>query len=106
MECVEKAVRTLLKLPGIGRRTAYRLVEFLSTHQSLASRLAEVMADLARLEVCPLCGVLREGDECWNCKGEKGGVLFVVGGVADLLNLLFAGVDGRFFRFRRFAQPH
>jgi len=49
MECVEKAVRTLLKLPGIGRRTAYRLVEFLSTHQSLASRLAEVMADLARL---------------------------------------------------------
>ncbi len=53
---VTRLIEELAELPGIGHKTAARLVFFLLRNQShLAERLAEALRDLERIRFCTVC---------------------------------------------------
>ncbi|MEW6338394.1 MAG: recombination mediator RecR [Acidobacteriota bacterium] len=70
------SVRTLLEeleqLPGVGPRTANRLVHHLLRVSGSADRLANALAQAAgRVRHCRTCFLLSEGDECPVCPDES-----------------------------------
>lgn len=85
MDLRPPSVRTLLEeleqLPGIGPRTANRLVHHLLRVRGSAERLAGALAQAAeRVRHCGTCFLLSEGDQCTVCldEGRDRGVICVV----------------------------
>lgn len=70
---VENAILELSKLPGIGRKTAQRLVFFLlKTGKPEVERLAAALVDLkARVRFCSQCFNVSEGEVCAICENPK-----------------------------------
>lgn len=70
---VENAILELSKLPGIGRKTAQRLVFFLlKTGRAEVDRLAAALVDLkARVRFCAQCFNVSEGEVCAICGNPK-----------------------------------
>jgi len=70
---VENAILELSKLPGIGRKTAQRLVFYLlKTARPEVERLSAALVDLkARVRFCSQCFNVSEGDICTICENPK-----------------------------------
>jgi recombination protein RecR len=70
---VEKAIAELSKLPGIGRKSAQRLVFYLlkrSTQE--VQELANAFVDLKdKVNYCTICFNITESDPCHICTSEK-----------------------------------
>ncbi len=88
---VENAILELSKLPGIGRKTAQRLVFFLlKNSRAEVDRLAAALVDLkARVRFCSRCFNISEDELCAICSNSKRDrhLLCVVEEANDLLAL-------------------
>ena len=72
-EAVKKLNAEFQKLPGIGRKTAERLVySLLKSKNRLAASLARALNDLVeKVILCKVCGGITESDPCSICSSEK-----------------------------------
>ncbi len=88
MKQVEKLTRLLGRLPGLGPRSARRIVQhLLARRESLLIPLAqEMMAVAESLTTCRICGNWDEVSPCYLCIDEKreNATLCVVEQIADL----------------------
>lgn len=71
-EAVERAVHELSKLPGIGRKSAQRLVFFMLKRPDEEVRaLAAAIAELhEKVRYCSICFNITEQDPCFICRDE------------------------------------
>ncbi|MDZ7371570.1 MAG: recombination mediator RecR [candidate division KSB1 bacterium] len=72
-EAVERAIQELSRLPGIGRKTAQRLVFYLLKQpEAQVQRLAESLTELKKKVIhCSICFNITESDPCSICTGGK-----------------------------------
>ncbi|MEZ4414154.1 MAG: recombination mediator RecR [Gemmatimonadota bacterium] len=73
MSVIERATREFARLPGIGQKTALRLVYHLLKSGSERSQdLARALVDLAeRIHPCTRCGNFSEGELCEVCSNPR-----------------------------------
>ena len=72
-ESMERAIAELSKLPGIGRKSAQRLVfHLLKQSEQEARHLAEAIVSLKeKIRFCSVCFNITEADPCAICSSEK-----------------------------------
>ncbi len=72
-EAVERAIHELSKLPGIGRKSAQRVVFYLLKRpESEIESLAKALVDLrAKVKHCSICYNITEQDPCSICRDDK-----------------------------------
>ncbi|OGC76111.1 MAG: recombination protein RecR [candidate division Zixibacteria bacterium RBG_16_50_21] len=72
-ESVDRLIEEFSKLPGIGRKTAMRLVFYiLKEDKTEAERLAQALLDVKeRVKYCSICFNITESDPCFVCQDEK-----------------------------------
>jgi recombination protein RecR len=72
-ESVDRLIEEFSKLPGIGRKTAMRLVFYiLKEDKTEAERLAQALLDVKdRVKYCSICFNITESDPCFICQDEK-----------------------------------
>ncbi len=70
---VKKLAEEFQKLPGVGRKTAERLVyALLKNKDQQAAQLARALMDLVeKVKLCSQCGAITEVDPCDICTSEK-----------------------------------
>ncbi|MCP4572363.1 MAG: recombination protein RecR [bacterium] len=99
---LERLVRGLSRLPGLGRKSATRIALHLVAKESPAAELVEAVNE-AREQVrnCSRCGAITEPDPCRICTSERRdpSQLCVVASPVDVLPFEKAG----FFRGRYFV---
>ncbi|ADI00843.1 MAG TPA: recombination protein RecR [Syntrophothermus lipocalidus] len=105
---LEKLIDELLKLPGIGPKSAQRLALFiLKMEPSEVRRLAAAMIE-AREKVfpCSRCGNLTDQDPCWVCADEKRdeSVICVVEEAGDVMSIERTGYRGLYYVLNQ--EPH
>ncbi len=94
-EVIKNAVEALTKLPGVGEKTAFRMV--LSMTGWRAQELETVgaaLSGLTRLQVCSECGMFADENRCSVCTDEarrSTRVLCVVENASDLLAIEKSG---------------
>ncbi len=92
---VEEAVDNLSRLPGIGERTAQRLVFWLiGRPDDQVKRLAQSLISLTEVVVCSECGNLSDTDPCAVCTDPERDreIICVVEESSDMLSIERAGV--------------
>lgn len=86
---VERAIESLTKLPGIGSRTAERLIFFLlKGPRKEITTLAQAISDLnAKVTSCATCGSLSEEKRCPICSNARRdeSIICVVGEPSDIV---------------------
>lgn len=86
---IDDLVELLTRMPGIGRRSARRLVFFLlATNTDYCTALGEGISTLRqRVRPCSICGHFTEKEPCAICDDPRreDGVLCVVTSAADLM---------------------
>jgi recombination protein RecR len=99
---LERLVRGLSRLPGLGRKSATRIALHLVARQGPAEELIEAVAE-ARRQVtnCSRCGAITEPDPCRICTSDRRekDLLCIVATPVDVLPFEKAG----FFRGRYFV---
>ncbi|HON86083.1 MAG TPA: recombination mediator RecR [Syntrophorhabdaceae bacterium] len=72
-EPIENLIINLMKLPGIGRKTATRLAFFLlNSDESYISELSRSLTDIKeKIRLCSVCYNLTEKDPCQICSDER-----------------------------------
>ena len=98
---IMRAIELLARLPGLGPRSAQRIVLHLLRHrESRLEPLAEALSALAgAVRACSVCGNFDTADPCRICSGarRRNDLICVVKDVADLWALERAGVfHGRY----------
>ncbi len=98
---IERLAALLAKLPGLGPRSARRIVlHLLERREALLAPLADALRAAAeRTRACSVCGNLDTSDPCAICRDERRdpSILCVVEGVADLWAMERAGAfPGRY----------
>ncbi|MBD3222790.1 recombination protein RecR [bacterium] len=69
---LERLVRSLQGLPGLGRKSATRLALHLLDRRQDATELVEAMAEAAaRVGHCSVCGAITEADPCVICSDPR-----------------------------------
>ena len=102
---LERLVKSLSRLPGLGRKSATRLALHLVGHDQAEGPAEELVAAVteARLQVtnCSSCGAITEDDPCRICKSERRDCtqICIVATPVDILPFEKAG----FFRGRYFV---
>lgn len=102
---LERLVRSLSRLPGLGRKSATRVALHLLTGSGAQAHADELTAALAearvQVRVCSRCGAITEPDPCRICTSERRdrSLLCVVASPVDMLPIEKAG----FFRGRYFV---
>lgn len=102
---LERLVKSLSRLPGLGRKSATRLALHLVGREDSAGPAEELVAAVteARLRVtnCTSCGAITEADPCRICTSERRDVtqICIVASPVDILPFEKAG----FFRGRYFV---
>jgi recombination protein RecR len=85
---LERLVRSLQGLPGLGRKSATRLALHLLADRQDAEELATAMAEAAeRVTHCSVCGAITEADPCTICSDPRreATLLCVVASPVDVL---------------------
>ena len=72
-ESINRLIEKLMELPGIGRRSAERIVEYiLKTSSSEIVSLSEAIVEVKnKIKLCRICNNLSEEEICSICKDEK-----------------------------------
>lgn len=93
---VEKAVHVLSRMPGIGRKSAQRMIHFLLRGDGTEmGQLVQALDELRqRVGVCVECHNLAEGEKCWVCVDplRNASLLCVVEEPADLMAMEKANI--------------
>ena len=93
---IDHLVRLISKLPGLGLRSARRIVlHLLNNKEKEMLVLSDEIKDVAeRVKFCVICGNMDTSDECYICKDEKRDVstICVVENVGDLWAIERSGV--------------
>ncbi len=91
---VEKAVEEISKLPGIGKKTALRLVlHILSRPEEDAASLSDALVDLRQnIKYCNTCHIIGDTDEC-TCMtmNRDTSIICVVEGTTDAMAIRNTG---------------
>jgi recombination protein RecR len=86
---IEDAVNEVAKLPGIGKKTALRLVlHLVKEHESKTLALTEAINKLrANIKFCSICHTISDEDECVICRSHRrdGSILCVVEDSKDVM---------------------
>lgn len=98
---IRNAIRSISRLPGIGGKTAERLVmHILRTPRVEAEQLARSILELKeKIQLCRSCFGLSDGEVCSVCRdtGRKAALLCVVEQPADMVSLEKSGsFSGRY----------
>ena len=98
---IDRLIRLLAKLPGLGPRSARRAVlHLIKRRESLMQPLAAALADAAaNIRTCTVCGNVDSGDPCAVCANAErdDSLICVVEQVADLWALERTGAyKGRY----------
>ena len=93
---IDHLVRLISKLPGLGLRSARRIVlHLLNNKEKEMLVLSDEIKDVAeRVKFCIICGNMDTSEECYICKDEKRDVstICVVENVGDLWAIERSGV--------------
>lgn len=93
---IDHLVRLISKLPGLGLRSARRIVlHLLNNKEKEMLVLSDELKDVAeRVKFCIICGNMDTSEECYICKDEKRDVstICVVENVGDLWAIERSGV--------------
>jgi len=93
---IDHLVRLISKLPGLGLRSARRIVlHLLKKKEKEMLVLSDEIKDVAeRVKFCVICGNMDTSEECYICKDEKRDVstICVVENVGDLWAIERSGV--------------
>ena len=93
---IDHLVRLISKLPGLGLRSARRIVlHLLNNKEKEMLILSDEIKDVAeRVKFCVICGNMDTSEECYICKDEKRDVstICVVENVGDLWAIERSGV--------------
>lgn len=70
---VENAIEEIAKLPGIGKKTALRLVlHLLKQNETATTHLTEALNDMRQgIQYCNTCHVIADGPDCGLCGSPK-----------------------------------
>ncbi len=94
-DSIEKLINSLIKLPGIGRRSAERIVHYiLGADKMEVSILSEALNKVKEaVRFCKICNNLSEGDVCRICQdaSRHKGVVCIVENPSDVLAIEKAG---------------
>lgn len=93
-ESLDRLVEALIRLPGIGRKTAQRISFYLLKDRTVGREMAEAIIEAgSRLHPCPTCFSLTEKENCSICAdpARDHGSICVVEEPADVLTLEQAG---------------
>jgi recombination protein RecR len=91
---LEELVAALVKLPGIGRKTAQRIAFYLLKQPEVAREMADsIVKASSQLRPCPVCFSLTEGELCDVCSdpARDRSLVCVVEEPADVLTLEQSG---------------
>ena len=91
---LEQLVASLVRLPGIGRKTAQRIAFYLLKQPDVAREMADsIVQASSKLRPCPICFSLTEEQECDVCSDptRDHSVVCVVEEPADVLTLEQSG---------------
>jgi recombination protein RecR len=91
---LEQLVASLVKLPGIGRKTAQRIAFYLLKQPDVAREMADSIVEASsKLRPCPICFSLTEEQQCEVCSdpARDHSVVCVVEEPADVLTLEQSG---------------
>lgn len=107
---IEGLIRQLVKLPGIGEKTAARLaLHILRSSTEDVKALAESLVTMKEsIRLCSVCYNLTEMDPCSICKdlGRRADVICVVEGPGDLIAIERAGIyDGKYHVLHGVLSP-
>ena len=93
---IDHLVRLISKLPGLGLRSARRIVlHLLNNKEKEMLVLSDEIKDVAdRVKFCIICGNMDTSEECYICKDEKRDIstICVVENVGDLWAIERSGV--------------
>ena len=93
---IDHLVRLISKLPGLGLRSARRIVlHLLNNKEKEMLVLSDEIKDVAeRVKFCVICGNMDTSEECYICKDEKrdASTICVVENVGDLWAIERSGV--------------
>lgn len=94
-EIIKNAVEALTRLPGVGEKTAFRMVMNMAAWKnSELENVGKSISSLKDLELCEECGMFSEGKFCTICldhSRQSGKVLCVVENVSDLMAIEKSG---------------
>ncbi len=87
IEPIEKLIRQLTKLPGVGSKTAQRYaLTVLSMSDEEAKAFAEAVIDAKEnVKICSVCGNYTDKDPCHICNTRDNSVICVVQEAKDVL---------------------
>lgn len=92
---IDKTIENFASLPGLGRKSATRIVNFLlKDGTGLSERLATSIRDLKlNIKTCKRCGAWCEADECEICtdSARERSVICVVAEASDVATFVQAG---------------
>ncbi len=94
-EVIKNAVEALTRLPGVGEKTAFRMVmNMTGWKESELESVGTSISALKHLELCQDCGMFSEADFCSICldtERQASKVLCVVENVSDLMAIEKSG---------------
>ncbi len=106
---LERLVRNLGRLPGLGRKSATRIALHLISRPEAAEELAGAMSEAGeKVTNCSLCGAITEPDPCRICSSERRDAtqLCIVATPVDVLPFEKAGFfNGRYFVLGGLLSP-
>jgi recombination protein RecR len=106
---LEKLVRVLSRLPGLGRKSATRVaLHLIQANQTAQDLIAAIDNALTQVRTCSRCGAITERDPCGICSSTQRDprVLCIVASPVDLLPLEKAGFyRGRYFVLGGLLSP-
>ncbi len=106
---LERLVKGLSRLPGLGRKSATRIALHLVAKESPASELVAAVDEArSRVTNCSRCGAITEADPCRICMSERRdpSLLCIVASPVDVLPFEKAGFyRGRYFVLGGLLSP-
>ena len=68
----EKLIAIYEKLPGVGAKTAQRYAfKMLESSQEEVDEYVDALKEIKKIQKCPICGFLSDGEECLFCKDKN-----------------------------------
>lgn len=94
-EVIKNAVEALTRLPGVGEKTAFRMVMSMTNWKGAElESVGNALISLKNLELCQECGMFSEGEFCSVCADDSRQdtkVLCVVENASDLMAIEKSG---------------